>query len=380
MVRTKKFNLLTGLLVLVMCNTSLNAHNYKTKNTLRENPLDIVFCLDLSGSTNGLIYDVRDQLWFIINQIHAFERTPDLRIGVVGFSRPSFGKDNAYVKVLSKLTDDFDSLAYELYKLKPSIEKGDQYVNAALTVAMNDMNWGKEAGNRKIIFIVGNGLASDKGTDVYKTCEQLSKQNITVNSLFVIGKITHHGVAMSGWRKIAELTSGLQSEITIDRNDVVSDLEMAYPKLLETNNELNNTYLFYGKNGKHNYRRTISLDSAVYKSGVSFYYERVWYKQSVMFQNMQHDWDLVDHIKSATGDLAAIDTTTLPDSLQFMNPIELNGLLLKVKDNREIILRKIRLLYESNHIKTVHQKFLNKEFPDSNIFSRCVINMLIKQW
>lgn len=245
---------------------------------------------------------------------------------------------------------------------------------------MNDMNWGTETDNRKIIFIVGNGMASGKGTDIYKTCEQLSKQSIIVNSLFVIGKITHHGVAMSSWRKIAELTSGLHSEIAIDRNDVVTDLEMAYPKLHETNNDLNNTYLYYGKNGKHNYRRTRSLDSALYKSGVAFYYDRMWYKQSVLFQNMQYDWDLIDHIKSATGDLAKIDTTTLPDSLQFMNPAELNDLLIKVKDNREMILRKTKSLYKSNHIKTVHQKFLNKEFPDSNIFSRCVINMLIKQW
>lgn len=124
MFSTKQIYFLTLLFAFLMSNPSLYAQSYNSKNSLRENPLDVVFCLDLSGSTNGLVYDVRDQLWFIINQIHAFERTPDLRIGLVGFSRPSFGKDNAYVRVLSRLTHDFDSLAYELYKLNHPLKKG----------------------------------------------------------------------------------------------------------------------------------------------------------------------------------------------------------------------------------------------------------------
>ena len=44
-------------------------------------PLDIVFCVDLSGSTNGLINDLRDNLWMIINQAQHMEPKPALRIG-----------------------------------------------------------------------------------------------------------------------------------------------------------------------------------------------------------------------------------------------------------------------------------------------------------
>ena len=106
-----------------------------------QKPLDIVFCVDLSGSTNGLINDLRDNLWLIINQANHMEPKPDLRIGVIGFSRPSFGKENSYVKILAPLTPNFDLVEMELYKLRPSIEKGDQIVSEAIRTAVNGMSW-----------------------------------------------------------------------------------------------------------------------------------------------------------------------------------------------------------------------------------------------
>ncbi len=373
----KKIYFLVAILSYV--NTSASDKNNTTRNA-RQHPLDIVFCLDLSGSTNGLIEDVREQLWTIINQAHAMEPVPDLRIGVIGFSRPSFGKETAYVKVLSDLTNDYDSLAYELYKLKPAIEKGDQYVNAALTVAMNEMNWGKEVNNSRIIFIVGNGLASIRGVDLEKTCEQLVKQRIVVNSLFVVSKGKAQLDAIIGWRRIADLTHGFQSEIAVGKKDVVMDLEMNYNQLIELNHQLNRTYIYHGEYGKQNYRRLNALDSALHLIGVTNYYQRAWYKLSPRFQNAQSHWDLVDYIKSLHGSMEEINPETLPDSLKNINTALLAPMIIVEKEKREKILRDINLLFKNNYIESIHQKYLNHEFPDGNIFSRSVINMLMKGW
>ncbi len=368
------------VLIFVFCD-GVNASNNNGNNIgSRNRPLDIVFCLDLSGSTNGLINDVREQLWTIVNQAHKMEPTPGLRIGIVGFSRPSFGKDNAYVKVLSYLTNDFDSLAYELYKLKPSIEQGDQYVNAALNTAMDNINWGKEKNNVKIIFIVGNGMASIRGVDLEGTGEKLVKRKIIVNSLFVLSKGNGKSQAMSGWKRIAEITNGIQSEIVIGKSEMVTDLTMNFNSLLNLNRELNQTYFYYGPSGKINYRRLNDLDSALYLSGLPNYYQRVWYKLSPRFQNTQQSWDMVDYIKSADGDLDRLDIRTLADSLQFYSTIDLKELLLSQKDKRNKVLLDINRLYQNNFVDTQHKMFTNNEFPDSNIFSRCVINMLLKEW
>lgn len=96
------------LAAIISCIHTSASNKKSVVKTSRLHPLDIVFCLDLSGSTNGLVDDVREELWTIINQVHAFDPAPELRIGIIGFSRPSFGKENAYVKVLSDLTTDFD--------------------------------------------------------------------------------------------------------------------------------------------------------------------------------------------------------------------------------------------------------------------------------
>ena len=367
-------------LLLVAGNYSNASNNKSERKETRQHPLDIVFCIDLSGSTNGLIDDVREQLWMIINQAHELQPAPDLRIGIIGFSRPSFGKEKAYVKVLANLTNDFDSLAFELYKLKPTVEQGDQYVNAALTIAMNEMNWGKEENNSKIIFIVGNGMASGRGVDIISTCAQLSKRHFVVNSLFVESKGRNQSQALGGWKKIADLTHGLQSEITVGKKDAVIDVEMNNNALLDLNHQLNSTYLYHNEKGKINYRRLHDLDSALHLAGIAEFYQRIWYKQSSWFQNTQSNWDLVDYIKSVSGDLEKIDKRTMPDSLQFYSIVQLRELIISQKETRETILRNVRLLYAGNYIDTIHQKFLNHEFPDTNIFSRCVINMLLKEW
>src|SRR6185369_367377 len=70
--------------------------------------IDIVFCMDLSGSTNGLLDDTRDLEWELINQVNTYRPQPVLRIGIVAFSRPTFGKETGYVKILCPLTTDYE--------------------------------------------------------------------------------------------------------------------------------------------------------------------------------------------------------------------------------------------------------------------------------
>ena len=112
-----------------------------TKAGSTQLPLDIIFTLDLSGSTNGLIDDVRDRIWDLNNHLNSMRPAPEVRIGVVGYARPSFGFYNQLVKVICPLTNDMDYLSDELYKLKPNIENGDQFVGAAVRASTELINW-----------------------------------------------------------------------------------------------------------------------------------------------------------------------------------------------------------------------------------------------
>ena len=104
-------------------------------------PVDLVFALDLSASTNGLIDDLRDKIWDMNNQLLQVKPTPVVRYAVVGYSRPSFGANNQYVKVLVPFTKDVDYFASELYKIRPNIEKGNQFVGAAIRASLNLWDW-----------------------------------------------------------------------------------------------------------------------------------------------------------------------------------------------------------------------------------------------
>mgnify|MGYP000241417728 CR=1 FL=1 len=54
--------------------------------------------------------------------------------------------------MFSDLTYNLDYIDAELYKLKPSIEKGDQIVSAALSIAVSDMSWSKKDDALKLVY------------------------------------------------------------------------------------------------------------------------------------------------------------------------------------------------------------------------------------
>src|SRR5688572_1167210 len=208
MIRNYKAFFLVFLLILC-------TGNYKTTSRSRS-VIDVVFCLDLSGSTNGLLDDVREKIWEIVNQVNSYRPAPEFRIGVIGFSRPSFKQENSYVKVLQQLTTDYDLLNFELYKLKPSIEKGDQIVGAAITASVRNMNWSGDNDALKIVYLVGNGMVNAGGNDYRAACELAVKKGIIINTLYCR---TRNNVEkeLPGWREIARLAGGEQYDIRIHK-------------------------------------------------------------------------------------------------------------------------------------------------------------------
>ncbi|MEN9331572.1 MAG: hypothetical protein RLZZ94_662, partial [Bacteroidota bacterium] len=245
-------------------------------------PLDIVFCLDLSGSTNGLVNDVRDNLWLIANELNAMKPKPDLRLGVICFSRPSFGKDDGYVKVFSDLTYNLDYIDAELYKLKPSIEKGDQIVSAALSIAVSDMSWSKKDDALKLVYIVGNGSVSSNGYEYVKICEQAVAKKIIVHSLFVT-KSANKAADIAGWKRIAAITGGIQTEITVNKKDPISFWSSDMNEVIKQNALLYNDLQWTGLDSAKGRKSMVASDSGAFEAGLNTYMHRMYYKSSGSF-------------------------------------------------------------------------------------------------
>src|SRR5229473_92651 len=47
--------------------------------------IEVVFCLDTTGSMGGLIDGAKAKIWAICNQIAGGKPTPDLKVGLVAF-------------------------------------------------------------------------------------------------------------------------------------------------------------------------------------------------------------------------------------------------------------------------------------------------------
>src|SRR2546423_15659972 len=79
--------------------------------------IDIVICLDVSGSMNGLLDSARVRLWDIINEMAKIKPAPNLRVGLYSYGRTDSG-DKGHIRKERDLTHDLDALYQKLFALK----------------------------------------------------------------------------------------------------------------------------------------------------------------------------------------------------------------------------------------------------------------------
>ncbi len=338
--------------------------------------IDIVFCLDLSASTNGLIDDVRDRIWDMINHINSYKPDPYLRIGVVAFSRPSFGSKNNYVKVISDLTNDFDALAYELNQLRPAVEKGDQVVGKAIETAVEQMSWSKGEGPIKVIYTVGNGRVDVGGSNIYRgACESAMKEGITVHSVYCRLK-RYDSKEIYGWREIAKISGGEFFDLRLQKRApqvLVSDDQQA---LYHLSQDLNDTYIPFGQKGIERFKMMKAVDEYALKSSPMDFQSRLFYKISDQYQYHQERWDLVDYLKSSDSDFNKIDAEYLPDSLKSYSADQLIAVAQKAKLSRNFIINKLRMHLPYNRQEIIVRTYREGNFYQADIFDQIVLRAM----
>lgn len=332
-----------------------------------QKPLDLVFCVDLSGSTNGLINDLRDHLWLIINQANHMEPKPDLRIGVIGFSRPSFGKENSYVKILAPLTNNFDLVEMELYKLRPSIEKGDQIVSEAIRTAVNGMKWSDQSDAVKMIYLVGNGMVTANGYEYVKYCEQARAKNIPIHALYVM-KSTNWFKELPGYRRIAGLTNGMQTEITINKVEEVKVWSSVTANLESLNAKFNSTYYWTSDDSSTCRKSLTSADSGAVETSRETFLHRMYFKSSNDFQSIYRNCDYL-----SSNMLQPSETTAVNSDAFLLQVKELH----KVREEIQKQIHKEFPVVELDHLQ---KAYVEGRMPDNNIFHRSVMNILYRYW
>src|SRR3954468_20382691 len=68
--------------------------------------VEVVFCLDTTGSMGGLINAAKQKIWAISNQIATGKPTPRLKVGLVAYR----DRTDQYVTKVFDLSEDLDAI------------------------------------------------------------------------------------------------------------------------------------------------------------------------------------------------------------------------------------------------------------------------------
>lgn len=319
--------------------------NYCRAQTDNATPVDIVLCIDLSGSTNGIIEHIRNHLWHFVHEMEMLQPQANYRFGFVGYSRPSFGKDNAYVKVIRDLSFDNEALSSEMFALKPVVEQGSQFVGAALMSCIKNLRWSKESNAVKIIFLAGNGFVNADGNTYKKASELAASRGIVIHSLYWMSYTLPR--ELPGWREIAGMTEGKFYNVNVQYNHTGIDTGFDTQALSMLNEELNSTYLYYGKDGKTRYLMMTAQDENILEVSPRGFRYRMSYKASSRYQKKNSSWDLVDLFAKTDFSKKDFEPELLPDSLQKMSAAKFYDFVVAKNETRNQVLAKMQRLLDA---------------------------------
>tara|TARA_R110002074_G_scaffold217221_2_gene387605 strand:- start:147 stop:1313 length:1167 start_codon:yes stop_codon:yes gene_type:complete len=342
-------------LVLALCLGSFTACNANSKNSTRdlvisetiietksksEKPeIKVALLLDTSNSMDGLIDQAKAQLWQVVNELSyakCEEKSPNLKIAIYEYGNDNLNADEGYLRQVIAFSDDLDEISKSLFSL--TTNGGEEYCGKVITTALNQLDWGKDKSDLKLIFIAGNEPYT-QGTVSYKKASKLAHQNdVTVNTIFC-GDY-NQGIS-SNWKDGADLTHG--NYMAINHNQATVHIASPYDnKILELNQKLNRTYVAYGKNGKAKMEMQADQDTNAMSYNKANAVSRTVSKSSRLYKNSS--WDLVDAEKEESFSYDDLKSEQLPEELKGKSKVEIKTYVEKKRITREKLQNEISAL------------------------------------
>jgi hypothetical protein len=301
--------------------------------------VDVAILLDTSNSMDGLINQAKTQLWKIVQQFSDAEKagkTPLLRVSVFEYGNTRLPASEGYIRQVVQLTDDLDKVSEALFGLKTS--GGDEYCGMVINEALSRLDWSSEPNAYKAIFIAGNEPFTQGSVDYQKSCTKAIQSGVVINTI-------HCGDYQAGiqgkWQHGAMLGEG--EYLNIDQDRAVVHIKCPQDKIIiELNNELNKTYLWYGtRESRQAYSANqVAQDkNALEASGGAGLGGRGLTKASGVYSNAGRD--LIDTLQQDEAILAKLDVEMLPDELQKMSADERKAHVSKLAAKRDELKKKI---------------------------------------
>ena len=279
--------------------------------------VDVAILLDTSNSMDGLIGQAKSQLWNIVQEFAKAKKrgkTPLLRVAVFEYGNSGLPASEGYIRQVVQLTDNLDKVSEALFALRTN--GGDEYCGQIIKEAVKRLDWSSEPNAYKAIFIAGNEPFTQGSVDYRSACKKAIGAGIVVNTI-------HCGDYQQGingkWKEGADLAEG--EYLNINQDEKVVHIKAPQDTIIiRLNNELNQTYLWYGsKIKRESYEKNQALQDSN-ASGIGGLSSRAATKSSSLYRNVGRD--LVDTYEEDKDAIAKIDVAELPAELQALSPAE----------------------------------------------------------
>lgn len=308
--------------------------------------VDLVICLDVSSSMNGLINQAKSKLWGVVNELANAKPTPNLRVALYSYGHSTYDRTTGWVRKELDFTRDLDQVNDKLFGLRTG--GGTELVARVTKAALEQLAWSRDTKALKIIFVCGNESANqDTENSTKSIAEKAVRQGVAINTIFCGPE--NSGIS-TGWREFALLAEGRYASINQDKT--VATVATPYDKqIAELGGKLGETYVFFGGQRKALAENQKKQDAAVEKLGASAVAERAVTKANGLYRFQE---DLVEKAQRKEKlDLDKVADADLPEALKNVAPAErerhLNELaakrtaiqaeILKLNQQREKFLR-----------------------------------------
>lgn len=302
--------------------------------------IEAVFVLDSTGSMGGLIEGAKQKIWSMANDMISRKPAPEIRIGLVTYR----DKGDQYVTKSFDLSDDIDSVYTNLRSFKSDGGgDGPESVNQALDDAVNKINWSKDKGVLRVIFLVGDFPPHmDYQDDVkyHVTCQQAMKKDLIINTI-QCGNVAE---TTPVWQEIARLSEGQYVQLS-QTGDMVAITTPYDGEMAKLNAEMNKTVIAYGdRRQREAVAGKVAMSSAVATSAPAAAADRAAFNSKDSGKAVQGRGDLVNDLWDGSAKLEGLKDEELPEPMRKMNDQERKAYVEKQSAERDKLNKQVAQL------------------------------------
>lgn len=304
-----------------------------------KNPkIQVALLLDTSGSMDGLLNQAKSQLWKMVNELATSKKdgkAPDIELALYEYGKSSLPADKGYLQQLVPLSSDLDLVSEKLFAL--STNGGEEYCGWSIKAATEELKWSENNDDLKIIIIAGNESFTQGSVDYKKSCKAAITKGIMVNTIYCGD--CEEGIR-SMWKDGADRADG--KYMCINQEDKVAHIATPYDtEISKLNDELNGTYVAFGRLGAANQSRQMAQDANAGNYGVANKVERAISKsKKSAYKNAE--WDAVDAAEEDEEFIETIEEEALPEEMKKMDMDERKAYIAEKAAEREKIQAKIQ--------------------------------------